>query len=158
MGNPEQKLQLNNELWHFSLAIYAQPGVEPLCLKLQDQHGVNINIVLSNAWLFSQQRRLSTSQWQVLETTIAPFTQTINGIRKYRRQLKYNPHQNRRQAQLRDQVKKLELLAEQYQQAAIVGWLNAHPAAGNGDWHRFCRHFNIAEFEQDLANCLTLAI
>jgi uncharacterized protein (TIGR02444 family) len=156
MGKPKQKLNLNNELWRFSLAVYAQPGVEPLCLKLQDQHRVNINILLSNAWLFSQQRHLSPNQWQTLATTIAPFTEVIDRIRMHRRQLKSNPHQNRRQDQLRNQVKALELLAEQYQQATIASWLSANPAAGNGDWHRFCAHFNIAQFEQDLANCLTL--
>lgn len=37
--------------WRFSLAIYAQPGVAPACLVLQDQHGRDVNIMLFCCWL-----------------------------------------------------------------------------------------------------------
>lgn len=39
-----------NSLWHFSLAVYAQPQVPPACLWLQDQHEVDVNLLLYAGW------------------------------------------------------------------------------------------------------------
>ncbi len=39
-----------NSLWQFSLAVYAQPQVPPACLWLQDQHEVDVNLLLYAGW------------------------------------------------------------------------------------------------------------
>jgi uncharacterized protein (TIGR02444 family) len=39
------------EFWRFSLALYAQPGVAAACLALQDQHGLDVNLLLYCCWL-----------------------------------------------------------------------------------------------------------
>ena len=36
--------------WTFSLALYAQPGVADACLKLQDEFGLDVNLVLFCIW------------------------------------------------------------------------------------------------------------
>lgn len=37
--------------WTFSLDFYSQPEVEAICLALQDDHGLDVNLVLLAAWL-----------------------------------------------------------------------------------------------------------
>jgi uncharacterized protein (TIGR02444 family) len=37
--------------WRFSLAIYARPDIPPACLMLQDQHGLDVNLMLFCCWL-----------------------------------------------------------------------------------------------------------
>jgi uncharacterized protein (TIGR02444 family) len=34
-----------NPFWEFSLAFYAEPGVAPACLAMQDLEGVDVNLV-----------------------------------------------------------------------------------------------------------------
>ncbi|MBZ8134356.1 TIGR02444 family protein [Afifella sp. IM 167] len=36
--------------WDFSLALYGRPGVAEACLKLQERHGLDVNIVLFCLW------------------------------------------------------------------------------------------------------------
>lgn len=40
-----------NSLWDFSLALYAQPDVADTCLRLQDEQGINVNLLLWCVWL-----------------------------------------------------------------------------------------------------------
>lgn len=36
--------------WNYSLWLYAQPGVSDACLRLQDEHGLDVNLVLFCIW------------------------------------------------------------------------------------------------------------
>jgi uncharacterized protein (TIGR02444 family) len=36
--------------WNFSLRLYAHPGVEAACLALQDEHRLDVNLVLLAGW------------------------------------------------------------------------------------------------------------
>jgi uncharacterized protein (TIGR02444 family) len=47
----ERVLELDNPFWSFSLRVYASPGVEAECLRLQDAAGADINLVLYCSWL-----------------------------------------------------------------------------------------------------------
>ncbi|MEZ5905345.1 MAG: TIGR02444 family protein [Geminicoccaceae bacterium] len=40
--------------WDFSLALYSRPGIEAACLKLQDEFGLDVNLVLLAAWTASR--------------------------------------------------------------------------------------------------------
>jgi len=52
-------MQLHTPLWNFVLAVYAQPEVEDLCLRLQNDHGLSINRLLFAGWLASEQKQLN---------------------------------------------------------------------------------------------------
>ena len=45
--------------WRFSLRFYARDGVAPICLALQDHHGVDVNVLFFLLFLSLQQRRLA---------------------------------------------------------------------------------------------------
>jgi uncharacterized protein (TIGR02444 family) len=36
--------------WDFSLRLYARPGVAAACLRLQERHGINVNILFCCLW------------------------------------------------------------------------------------------------------------
>ena len=41
-------------LWNYAVALYAQPGVQAACLELQDEHGLDVNLLLFSAWSAAQ--------------------------------------------------------------------------------------------------------
>jgi uncharacterized protein (TIGR02444 family) len=44
--------------WHYSTAVYAREGVAPACLRLQERHGIDVNIVLMCCWCAQEDHRL----------------------------------------------------------------------------------------------------
>lgn len=54
----------DTSLWAFSVSFYQHPKVEPLCLRLQDQFGVNVNGLLWALWLDLIYPQSDMSVWQ----------------------------------------------------------------------------------------------
>ena len=46
-----EQLNLDNEFWRFSLEVYQDEEVQRLCLSLQDDYGLDVNVVLFCLWL-----------------------------------------------------------------------------------------------------------
>ena len=44
---------MNNPFWEYSVQQYARPGVADTCLVLQDEHTLDVNMLLYAAWLSS---------------------------------------------------------------------------------------------------------
>lgn len=59
-------MALDNPLWRYALALYARPGVEALCLQLQEQ-GAAINRLLLACWLGQNGRMLTAERWHSLD-------------------------------------------------------------------------------------------
>lgn len=47
---------LHNPLWDFALALYDRPGVKDCLLRLQDEAGIDVLMLLADCWLTQQQR------------------------------------------------------------------------------------------------------
>lgn len=77
------------DLWHFCETVYAEPEVEALCLRLQDEQGINVPLLLWCAWLESNGQSLSLDTLQAakqrVETTSAA---TVEPLRSLRRRIK----------------------------------------------------------------------
>ncbi len=113
---------MNNPLWQYSLAVYPRPGFEALLLRLQDQCGADINLLLSCCYLAQQGRRLSPAAVDSLCQTVETWQrQCVQPLRQVRRALKGRPQPEG----FRQQVKALELQAEQYQQQQLWQCLTA---------------------------------
>ena len=114
----------------FALAFYARPGVSPACLKLQDEGGVDVLMLI--ALLYADVRLgqpLNTARIATLDAEIANWRRiVILPLRRIRVQLKPGwaevPDANR--LALREKVKALELEAEFIQLSVIETWLQAH--------------------------------
>lgn len=120
---------MDNPLWHYSLRQYARPGVESLCLDAQDQHGVDVNILLYAAWLAQGDRRADAAHLEGLLRAIEGWRRDVVApLRKLRRQWRQVPDI----AVLRGQLKTLEVQAERAQQDRIWEYSVAHPPHSGG--------------------------
>lgn len=118
----EPALQLGNPFWRFSLRVYATPGVETECLKLQDESGADVNLVLFAAWIGAEQEvrlrkenlaklHVFSQRWQ--EAAVRP-------VRQARKALKQLPELVHAEVQtLRRQLAGVELEAERIEEAML---------------------------------------
>jgi uncharacterized protein (TIGR02444 family) len=114
---------LDNPLWQYACQFYSQPGVEAALLELQDQQGADINLILQALWLGSLGKAWSSDC--IAEPYPLWMAQQIQPLRKMRREMKQAwPEQEA----FRQQVKKLELKAEQHALAMLYLTHAAEPA------------------------------
>lgn len=105
---------LDNPLWQYACQVYTQPGVEAALLALQDDHGADINLILQAWWLAHEgaawtKACIPTNYEQWLAEQVQP-------LRIMRRNMKLDWASCE---DFRQQVKKLELKAEQYALALL---------------------------------------
>lgn len=99
-------------LWEFSASVYAQPGMEPLCLWLQDQRQINVNALLWALWLDERGVPFSAELWQQGLSRAAPWQWWLVGpLRGLRRRLP----KRRPWTGLRARVQRWELQGERRQ-------------------------------------------
>ena len=110
---------LDNPLWQYACQVYAQAGVETALLELQDKQGADINLILQALWLASEGRAWTKGcipndygKW---------ITEQVLPLRQMRRSMKVDWVEQRGVVyeDFRQQVKKLELKAEQYALAML---------------------------------------
>lgn len=116
--------------WRFSLNFYRQSGVSDGCIALQDDCGVDVNLLLFLFWLASEGRQLSADDVKRLDDQVRDWRNlTIIPIRDTRRKLKgtatlVDPS---KQEAFRTKVKAIELDAERLQQEALYAVTQAGP-------------------------------
>ena len=104
---------MDNEFWSFSLRTYAAQGVAECALEVQDQMGLDVNVILYASWLAACDRRLTGSHLAALENCVSPWReQVVKPLPALRRQLR----DYLEASDLRESIKSLELKAEQQQQ------------------------------------------
>jgi uncharacterized protein (TIGR02444 family) len=75
--------------WTFSLDLYSQPKVEAACLALQDEHGLDVNLVLLAAWLASTGRAVEAASASHLRQLADGYQAAVmQPLRQARRALK----------------------------------------------------------------------
>ena len=85
--------QFDHPLWRFSLRVYAAPGVEEACLRLQDRYGANVNLVLFCCWFgYAGYGEIGSAR---LHAVLAPATKwhdkAVAPLRALRRVIKQDP-------------------------------------------------------------------
>jgi uncharacterized protein (TIGR02444 family) len=117
-------------LWRFSLAFYRQPGVSEACIALQDDCGVDVNLLLFLFWLAAEGRQVTPAEVNQIDETARGWRElTIIPLRRIRRALKgaatmVSPD---RKNALRERIKAVELEAERLQQEAFYALAQAAP-------------------------------
>ena len=102
-------------LWDWANAAYARPGVEALCLELQDQHGHCVSYLLWAIWAAREGRALDEAALSEAVSLARDWeAKAIRPLRLARRALKApRPGIDAEgQATLREQIKAQELMAE----------------------------------------------
>jgi uncharacterized protein (TIGR02444 family) len=108
--------------WRFSLQFYRQPGVADACIALQEEAGVDVNLLLFLLWHAAQNRRLSAADIAALERKIGTWRDTtVIPLRTLRRALKAPPAlvASETAEAFRTRIKAVELEAERLQQEAM---------------------------------------
>src|SRR3954449_13136311 len=78
--------------WRFSLQFYRQPGVADACIALQEESGVDVNLLLFLLWHATRRRGFTPTQVAVLEQRIGAWRETtVVPLRAVRRALKSPP-------------------------------------------------------------------
>ena len=140
--------------WRFSLHFYRQPGVSDACIALQDDCGVDVNLLLFLLWLASDRQLLSVDEVKKLDDKVRDWRNlTIIPIRDVRRRLKGAPTlvEPGKQEAFRTKVKAIELDAERQQQEALYAFTQtgrlgkpAEPAAA--------ARANVAAYERAMGS------
>lgn len=111
----------HQEFWDFSVSLYGQPGVEQACLILQDDFGLDVNVVLFCIWY----SRINGLLPEPLGVSVFEFAEywsknVVQPLRTTRRWMKTRISEegfaDPEVGILREAIKKQELLAEKYQQ------------------------------------------
>jgi uncharacterized protein (TIGR02444 family) len=112
----------DSPFWRFSLGFYRQPGVSEACIALQDEAGVDVNILLFLLWNATLGRTLENGAVAELERKIGPLRDaTVIPLRTLRRALRTPPAAVEPGAAeaFRTHVKRVELEAERLQQQTM---------------------------------------
>ena len=115
---PAQK----SPFWQFSIKFYAVPGVAPACIALQDEAGVDVNLLFFLLWNASLGRTLSKAEVEELDRTMGVWRDTaVIPLREIRRALKTPPAMLTPDVAevFRNRIKAAELEAERLQQEAM---------------------------------------
>ena len=116
--------------WRFSLHFYRQSGVAEACIALQDDCGVDVNLMLFLLWLTANGRQLSLDNIKELDQAVRTWRdRTIIPIREIRRKLKAAPTlvDAGKQEAFRTKVKAIELEAERLQQEVLYARSRSGP-------------------------------
>ena len=128
---------MQTDLWKYCLNLYARPGVEPACLRLQDQ-GLDVCLLLCAAWL--QQRGIACTEARMaqLKDCAEPWQrEVVQPLRQLRTQWREAAAHDESLAVMRSQIKALELEAERTLlrrlEEATQQWFPAQ-SQDNCDW------------------------
>jgi uncharacterized protein (TIGR02444 family) len=117
-----------NEFWQFSLQLYAESGVAETCLKLQNQHGGQVNVILWCLWLGGRGITLTSELLLLAARQLQPWQQQATvPMRDIRQNIKACAGAD---SLLYQQAKAFELELERYEQDLL--WRLSPAAKGNG--------------------------
>jgi uncharacterized protein (TIGR02444 family) len=122
MSAPEAAPVSKSPFWRFSVKFYAEPGVAQACIDLQDQAGVDVNLLFFLLWNAAQGRALSNTEVAELDRSFGAWRDlTVVPLRELRRALKSPPAAVASDAAegFRTRIKAVELEAERLQQEAM---------------------------------------
>jgi uncharacterized protein (TIGR02444 family) len=108
---------LADEFWAFSLALYSRPRVAEYCLRLQDDAGANVNLLLFCCWTGRRGMALDVQGLAAAAATIEDWqVRVLMPLRARRRAPGIMPTAKQR-------LLAEELTAERHEQALLVQWL-----------------------------------
>jgi uncharacterized protein (TIGR02444 family) len=130
------RAELEADSWAFALDIYARPGIADACLKLQNEAGVDVMILLMVTFALARHRiSLTPAEIGKLDEACRPWReQIVRPLRAIRSELKSGPRPapSSETEQFRSKVKSLELAAERLQNRLLADNLPLRPGKIGG--------------------------
>lgn len=103
-------------LWPFAVHVYALPGVSGLCLRLQDEHGLDVDVLLTILWRACQGVAVDDAALDRLLAAAAPVRPRLQELRALRRAVGSDRAQEPRWRETYEHLKAAELAAEHMEQ------------------------------------------
>jgi uncharacterized protein (TIGR02444 family) len=136
--------------WRFSLRLYRAPGAGDACIVLQEEAGVDVNLLLFLLWQATERRVLTAADVKALDETIGGWRDTaVIPLRNLRRALKSSPGlvaPNTAEA-FRTRIKAVELEAERLQQEAMYALAATMPLSRDATSPVEAARSNVAAYE-----------
>lgn len=114
---------MSNSLWDWATALYEKPGVASLCLRLQDEHGLDVDLVLACLWHVAGGGTMSEATLARLCDAAAPLQATITEVRAMRVRLGNKAKSDPRWRPTYEHAKATELAAERVELDRLEGAL-----------------------------------
>jgi uncharacterized protein (TIGR02444 family) len=108
--------------WQFSLRYYRRAEVPAACLSLQDEQGIDVNLLFFILFLATNQRQISADEIRRMAACVSAWrTRVVQPLRAIRRDLKSGiaPVDAVAAEALRSAIKRDELQAERLQQEIL---------------------------------------
>ncbi|MBX3521188.1 MAG: TIGR02444 family protein [Xanthobacteraceae bacterium] len=122
----EGAIDKKNALWRFSLNYYSTPDVPDICLFLQDNYNVDVNILLLILWLAASGKSLSVDEIAEIDRHVKHWRDTvIVPLRMIRRSIP-KPEEASSRLAFRANLKKLELESERIEQDDLFSQFRTH--------------------------------
>ena len=112
----------DSPFWRFSLRFYARAKVSAACLALQDEAGVDVNLLLFLLFLAEHQREVNAADIGEIDAAVAAWRDgVVKPLRALRRMLKTGIGEisNTVSETFRGQIKRLELESEHIEQSVL---------------------------------------
>jgi uncharacterized protein (TIGR02444 family) len=148
--NAAEASSQGSPFWRFSLGFYRQPGVADACIALQEDAGVDVNLLLFLLWQGTLRRELSPADIADLERRIGAWREmTVVPLRNVRRALKSPPALLAAPAAeaFRTRIKAVELEAERLQQEAMFALAGSSPLGRQAASPAAAARANVASYE-----------
>jgi uncharacterized protein (TIGR02444 family) len=136
--------------WRFSLRFYRVPKVADACIALQEEAGVDVNVLLFLLWQATRKRALTAAEVAELERRVGPWREmTVVPLRTVRRALKAPPAlvEGAAAEAFRTRIKAVELEAERLQQEAMHELAQASPPGAPASSAQAAAIASIAAYE-----------
>lgn len=125
---------MSTDLWGFAQTLYAHPGAEKACLRLQAS-GADVCLLLTALWLEQRKVACSEERSTALHALARPWQhEVVKPLRQLRLNWRHAAQQDQQLAQLREQVKSLEVQAERSLLLQLEQFSRDWPAEEAGDW------------------------
>jgi uncharacterized protein (TIGR02444 family) len=148
MTNTETQPPQGSPFWRFSLRFYREPMVADACIALQEQAGVDVNLLLFLLWQATRQRALSAAEVAALDAKIGAWRDaTVVPLRAVRRALKAPLARVEAAEAFRNRIKEVELEAERLQQEAMYALAQSSPPGWDHPSPVDAARINIAAYE-----------
>ncbi len=125
-----------DDFWEFSIRVYGTPDVEPACLNLQDEFGLNVNLILYCCWAGSLGVRLERDQLDGVIAAVAEWQRAVvlplRGVRRQLKETAFEGVSESDRESVRNMVKAAELRSEKTEQIILAG-LIADEVMGTAD-------------------------
>lgn len=114
----------STSFWIFSNQLYDTNGVAEICLQLQAEFDLDVNLILLCLWLAQYDINPSDDAWNELlmfsQEWKSHVVQPLRSTRQWMKDQSYYQENDADYTRLRDQIKNDELAAEKFQQEIIV--------------------------------------